>query len=182
MSNPFDSALERVLGVEGGYVNDPRDSGGATRYGITEAVARAHGYRGSMRELPLAMARRIYRAAYWDTLRLDAVAALSVPLAGRLFDASVNLGPVRAATFLQRVLNVLNRRGADWPDLAVDGTVGPATIGALRALSRRRGPRGLGAALRAVEALQAVYYIELAERRPKDESFIFGWLTQRFHD
>ena len=59
------SGIERMLDElverEGGFVDHPADRGGATRYGITEAVARAHGYRGAMRQLPRAEALNIYR-------------------------------------------------------------------------------------------------------------------------
>ena len=50
----FEHAFERLIGHEGGFVDHPSDPGGATRYGITERVARANGYTGSMREFPLA--------------------------------------------------------------------------------------------------------------------------------
>ena len=67
----FERAVEKTLKLEGGFVNDPDDPGGATKYGITEATARAHGYTGDMRELPLDVAREIYKKSYWDIARLD---------------------------------------------------------------------------------------------------------------
>ena len=56
--------IDAILRAEGGYVNDPADKGGETNYGITVAVARANGYTGPMRDLPVAMARAIYTARY----------------------------------------------------------------------------------------------------------------------
>lgn len=56
--------IEDVIDREGGYVDHPADRGGATRYGITQAVARAEGYTGAMRDLPRALAARIYRRHY----------------------------------------------------------------------------------------------------------------------
>lgn len=53
--------LDELIKREGGYVNNPADRGGATKYGITEAVARANGFKGSMRDLPLDVAKAIYR-------------------------------------------------------------------------------------------------------------------------
>ena len=44
--------IEGLIEREGGYANHPADKGGATCFGITEAVARAHGYTGGMRDLP----------------------------------------------------------------------------------------------------------------------------------
>ncbi|HUG46231.1 MAG TPA: glycosyl hydrolase 108 family protein, partial [Sphingomicrobium sp.] len=57
--------IEALLEREGGYVNHPSDRGGPTNYGITEAVARAHGYQGSMRRLPREEAVAIYKRLYW---------------------------------------------------------------------------------------------------------------------
>ncbi|MEN9903419.1 MAG: Bordetella virus, partial [Pseudomonadota bacterium] len=70
MTDAFDAAIADLLGIEGGFSDDPADSGGATRYGITEAVARRHGYTGPMREMPSDLARAIYRADYWDAQQL----------------------------------------------------------------------------------------------------------------
>lgn len=49
--------LDELIKREGGYVNNPADRGGATKYGITEAVARASGFKGHMRDLPLYVVR-----------------------------------------------------------------------------------------------------------------------------
>lgn len=175
----FDSVFTTTLAVEGGFVDDPQDSGGATRYGITERVARANGYTGSMRELPLAEARRIAKAQYWDTLRLDEVDRSSPAIAKELFDTGYNMGIVAAGRMLQRSLNALNRQAADYPDVSADGLVGPMTIAALRAYLAKRGPAGVTVLLRALNALQGAAYIELAERRGKDEAFAYGWLKNR---
>ena len=56
----FDTAFAKLLGHEGDFSDHPADPGGATRFGITEAVAREVGYRGDMRELPVDLAKRIY--------------------------------------------------------------------------------------------------------------------------
>src|SRR3546814_1593210 len=78
-----------------------------------------------------------------------------------LFDTGVNMGPAVAVGFLQRALNALNRNGRDWADLAVDRSIGPATLGALRALLRVRGQAGACVLVRAMTALQGARYIEL---------------------
>ena len=54
--------------------NHPADKGGPTCFGITEAVARAHGYAGAMRQLPREEAAAIYRRLYWLRPRFDQVA------------------------------------------------------------------------------------------------------------
>lgn len=125
--------IDQIITVEGGYVNDPADSGGETSFGITVAVARANGYDGAMRDMPRSAAFDIYSAKYWDAVRGDDLLELSEAVAEEVVDAGVNMGTCRAGKFLQRALNVLNVGGALYPDLAVDGVIGPRTIRALRA-------------------------------------------------
>lgn len=113
----FDQAFDVLLKHEGGFVDHKDDPGGATRYGITEAVAREVGYRGDMRDLPIALAARIYRERYWD-----AVKAEQLPAAVRyvVFDAAVNSGVGQAARWLQRAVGVRD-----------DGVIGPQTLAAV---------------------------------------------------
>lgn len=177
--NTFDLALKHTLGIEGGYVNDVRDSGGATRYGITEKVARAFGYTGPMSELPLDLAKRIYKEQYWDIIRLDEVAEIAPDVALEMFDTGVNCGQARAVQFLQRSLNVFNRNGELYPDLEVDGLIGRNTLSALRAYVRYRGIIGIQVLVTALNCLQGAFYTDLAERRPKDEAFTYGWFKER---
>lgn len=174
-----DALIER----EGGYVNHPDDRSGATNFGITEAVARAHGYGGTMRDLPRREAVAIYRRLYWLRPRFDQVAIRSPRLAAELFDSGANMGPAVAATFLQRSLTALNRSGKDYPDLVPDGRIGAATLAALDAFMKVRGRSSAETVLmRALEALQGERYLRLAERRPANEAFLYGWLANRIGD
>ena len=59
-----DALIDAVIDREGRYVNHPADRGGPTCWGITEAVARAQGYAGPMRDLPRSEAASIYRRLY----------------------------------------------------------------------------------------------------------------------
>lgn len=171
-----DALIER----EGGYVNHPADRGGATNFGITEAVARAHGYGGAMRHLPRGEAVAIYRRLYWLRPGFDQVARRSPRLAAELFDSGANMGPAVAATFLQRALTALNRSGRDYPDLVPDGRIGAATLAALDSFLKVRGRSSAETVLmRALEALQGERYLRLAERRPANEAFLYGWLANR---
>ncbi|OUJ77248.1 hypothetical protein BXA17_19190, partial [Acinetobacter baumannii] len=63
--------LDELIKREGGYVNNPADRGGATKFGITEAVARENGYKGNMKDLPLEFAKSIYKKQYWLEPRFD---------------------------------------------------------------------------------------------------------------
>ena len=175
--------VEGLLEREGGFVNHPADKGGPTCFGITEGVARTNGYRGAMRQLPRREAAAIYKRLYWLRPHFDALAGRSEALAAELFDTGVNMGPAVAATFLQRALTALNRNAKDYPDLTPDGRVGPATLSALDSLLAIRGKSsGETVLLRALEALQGERYLRLAERRPANEAFLYGWLANRIGD
>ena len=172
--------IDELIEREGGYVNHPADKGGPTRFGITEAVARAHGYSGAMAQLPREEAAAIYRRLYWLRPRFDEVAERCPRIAAELFDTGANMGPAVAVTFLQRALTALNRGGTDYPDLTPDGRIGPITISALKAFFEARGTeKGETVLLRALEALQGERYLRLAEKRPANEAFLYGWLANR---
>jgi lysozyme family protein len=175
----IDSLIEELIAREGGYVDHPADRGGPTRFGITQAVARAHGYDGPMRHLPEGQAAAIYRRRYWIGPGYDAVAEHAPSIAAELFDTGVNMGPKIATGFLQRALNALNRGARDYADIALDGAVGPRTLAALTGFLATRGAGGEGVLLKAIEALQGERYLDLAERRPANEAFLYGWLANR---
>lgn len=115
----FDAAFHELMGHEGGYSNHPSDPGGETMWGVTAAVARANGYTGPMRDLPVDVAKAIYRKQYWDSVRAE---DLPPALRYAVFDAAVNSGVRQAAIWLQRAVSV--------PE---DGRIGPQTLFAARA-------------------------------------------------
>jgi lysozyme family protein len=110
----FDTAFHKLLGHEGGYVDHPKDPGGATNWGVTERVARATGYAGHMRDFPVDLAKAIYRRDYWDAVKAD-----QLPEAVRyaVFDAAVNSGVRQAVKWLQRAVGAVD-----------DGVIGPKTL------------------------------------------------------
>lgn len=171
--------IDALILREGGYVDHPADHGGKTRWGITEAVARQNGYDGDMRHLPREKAEAIYRQVYWTAPRFDRIAKRAKRLAIRLLDSGVNVGPAVASGFLQRALNALNRNGRDFPDLLVDRQIGPVTLAALDAFLKLRGAQGEEVLCKAIDALQGVHYIHLAEARPSQEAFAYGWIANR---
>lgn len=168
--------INEIIRVEGGYVDDPQDSGGETNFGITVEVARANGYTGSMRDMPREVAFDIYSAKYWDSVRGDEIALLAERVAEEVVDTSVNMGPGRAGKFLQRALNTLNNREEYYKDLKVDGNIGMATLSALNHYLDTRDEETL---VKILNCLQGAFYVELAERREKDERFIYGWFKNR---
>jgi lysozyme family protein len=171
--------IDEVIAREGGYINHPSDRGGPTNWGITLAVAQANGFVGDMRRLPRATAVAIYRRLYWDQPGYAFVAERALSIAAELFDTAVNMGPPTATGFLQRALNALNRNQQDYPDLKVDRTIGAKTLRALGAFLAIRGPAGETVLMKAIEALQGERYIALAESRPANEAFLYGWLANR---
>ena len=175
--------IDALIGREGGYVDHPADRGGPTRWGITEQVARAFGYQGEMRDLPRVVAAQIYQRRYWERPGFDAVAERDPALADELFDAGVNMGPARAAGFLQRSLNLFNQEGRHYPDIATDGAIGPMTLHALDGFIRRRGKdEGARVLLWTVRAFRTSRYADIAEANPSQEAFTYGWVARQVRE
>jgi lysozyme family protein len=114
----FEKAVEHVLKHEGGFVQHPRDPGGATKFGITrETLSRARKRAASItdiRRLSRKEAIVIYRQFFWDALRAEEL-PLGLDLA--VFDLAVSSGPIRAVKMLQNVLGV-----------EADAILGPVTL------------------------------------------------------
>lgn len=106
----FDKAFEHVIGIEGGYVNDPKDPGGETKYGISKRSYPNE----DIKNLNIERAKIIYRIDYWNKIKGD---ELPYPLNMFVFDAAVNQGVDPAIDMLQKTLGV-----------ARDGILGVATI------------------------------------------------------
>ncbi|MGD9810252.1 MAG: glycoside hydrolase family 108 protein [Sphingobium sp.] len=175
----IEKLIDDLIEREGGYVDHPADRGGPTNWGITQSVARAQGYAGTMRDMPRHIAVAIYRRLYWDLPGFDMIAPIAPAIAAELFDTGVNMGPPVATGFLQRALNALNREQRDYGDMIVDRKLGPVTLAALKAYLARRGGSGEAVLLKAIEALQGEHYIALAEGRPANETFLYGWIANR---
>lgn len=111
----FDQAFAIVVGHEGGYVNNPADPGGETKYGISK---RAYP-NVDIANLTLEQAEAIYKRDYWDKLYLDTADASLALIA---FDAAVNNGVGAATKWLQGALGV-----------TADGIFGPQSQAALAA-------------------------------------------------
>jgi len=122
----FPEALRLVLVHEGGFSNHPKDPGGATNKGVTQAVYDAYRARGgqpkrSVRSITAAEVEAIYRREYWDKVKAD---QLPAGVDYCVFDFAVNSGVSRAARYLQRAVGV-----------AQDGKIGPVTLAAVARVS-----------------------------------------------
>lgn len=170
------SIIAAVFAVEGGYVNNPKDPGGATNHGVTEKVARDHGYTGHMKDLPKETAVEIYYQDYIDKPGYSWVIDRSPALGQKLVDIGVNAGTGRASRWFQIGLNAYNRDAKDYPDLKVDGQLGPATFRAYDSLAKLRGEtKACELMIKALEAQQGGHYLSLTNM----ETFTVGWMDHR---
>lgn len=179
MNSSVADLIAELITKEGGYSNDPNDSGGETNFGITVRVARQHGYTGPMIDMPRSIAENIYEMRYWYEPGFFDVSTIYQRVARELFDTGVNCGQTKAAEFLQMALNALNKQGTLYADIDEDADIGPATLKALTAFKKHRGPSGELVLLKALNCLQGARYIELSRLRQKDETFVYGWLKER---
>jgi lysozyme family protein len=121
-SSRFDACMPFIFKAEGGYSDNPADPGGPTNFGITLATLRA--YEGDpnltaddVKKLTPAVAKEIYRTAYWNRMQCG---ALPAGLDLEVFDFGVNSGPAESVKTLQRLVGVTQ-----------DGSVGPITLAAV---------------------------------------------------
>lgn len=113
----FDEAFEKLIGHEGGYVNDARDPGGETNWGISKRSYPAV----DIKALTLDGAKLIYRRDFWDRCRAD---QLPAELRFDLFDGAVNSGVVQSVRWLQQSVGAVD-----------DGVLGPLTLAAVAAMN-----------------------------------------------
>jgi len=161
----FDNIFQTVIGLEGGYSNHAQDSGGATKYGITEQVARRNGYDGNMRELPLKTAKNIYYQKYWIEPQFHKIKEYSI--AEELFEQGINLGTSQATKNLQKSINLVCDKS-----LTVDGIIGSKTLKAYNKCKHKDDIYTM------LNMLQARRYIEIVENNPKQKVFLRGWLRR----
>lgn len=121
MSLTFQQIFDRLIGHEGGYVNDPRDPGGETNWGITKGTALANGYAGAMKAMTREQAFKIYQFAFWVRYQCEKMPSA---IAYQFFDAAVNHGLGNASRMLQRAVGV-----------ADDGVIGNMTLAAVKKMA-----------------------------------------------
>lgn len=182
----FQTAYSVVRQNEGGYANNKKDRGGETYKGIARNSFPAWAgwrivdyYKDHVKNFEASLEKdkplqelvlQFYQDNFWKRLSLDSVTDQRI--ATELFDTGVNMGTGIAATFLQRVLNVSNREGREYPDLLVDGDLGPKTITILN-----HHPRP-SEVLKALNCLQGARYIAICEANPSQEVFFQAWMSR----
>ena len=150
----FEDIIEIVLEHEGGYVNDPKDPGGETKYGI----AKRSNPDVDIKNLTKEQAKEIYFDNYWLPSRVPQVPD---KLKHIYFDMCVNMGKSRAVKILQESANSKGK------NISVDGGMGPTTLKAIKNVELER-----------VRAYRVKYYVDLIGRKPDLEKFYFGWFRR----
>ncbi len=164
----FNEDLPVILKFEGGFVDDPDDSGGATNKGVTQETYNRFRklWQTSLQHVRYITddeVRRIYEAFYKDC-KADTISRTH-PITGLVhFDCGINSGSKQAAKILQRALAVE----------PVDGIIGSITLTALNLSSDSETARQY---LKERES----FYKSLVAKRPKDQKFLKGWLWRLAH-
>lgn len=166
--------IAAVFAVEGGYVNHPNDPGGATNHGVTEAVARANGYRGDMRDLTREEAAGIYQSQYIEAPGFLPLIAIDEAVGEEVIDTAVNMGPARPSRYFQRALNEVCGSF-----VAVDGKIGPSTVGTWLICRIEKGPAACVAMLDALDRQQRAEYDRLVRVNSGLRVFYRGWINHR---
>lgn len=158
----FDAAFDYTIGNEGGYSNNPNDSGGPTNWGITiHDLSRWLKYSASaedVKNMSKALAKEIYLDWYWNIIALDKVNSKGVAMA--MFDMGVVRGTGTIAKAVQNIVRV-----------TADAHVGPITLAAINAYD----PKKL---IDEIEKQAIAAFEDIAARIPKDREFLKGWLAR----
>lgn len=170
----FQDAIETILKHEGGYVNDPKDRGGATNFGVSDrADGKVDGLIDLDRDgigdtapknLTRAQAIDYYRRFYWRSI-YDGI--IFQKLATKVFDFAVNMGHAAAHKMLQRALIKCGR------PVPIDGNFGPVTLAAVNQVN--------GPALTAQLCAEAeARYRAIVSANPSQSKFLNGWLRRAY--
>lgn len=148
----FLSIIEEVIKHEGGYVNDPLDKGGETKYGISKRWYPDVDIKNLSKE----DAVLIYYRDYWKPSK-----AYKLPqeIQATYFDMVVNMGQSRATKILQQAINSKKRSKID-----VDGRIGNQTIQSAEKLTKGR-----------LQAYRCLFYGKIVSKQPEQERFYYGW-------
>jgi lysozyme family protein len=171
----FNQAITVILRHEGGWVNNPRDRGGETNFGISMRMIRHEGITPEMLDLPnldpdslkglrVGRAALIYNKLFWTRFGYGRIADQQV--ATKIFDCSVNMGPGRAHILAQQAAIGLGQT-----HIMVDGIMGPLTVAAINACFAT-------AYLQAYGEAMADFYRHICERNPTQLEFLAGWLKR----
>jgi len=168
-SDSYNKAFEVVIGHEQGYVNDPDDPGGETKYGITKRAFPNE----DIKNLTLERAKEIYYNNYWNTkkMNLDEISKFDEKIAIKLFDQGVNQGMKIAAEFLQTAIN-LTLKNINL--LKVDGFAGNNTIFMLNKINKK----DKDVLIKIIKGLQFKRYYDIIINNNNLIKYVKGWVRR----
>lgn len=190
----YAAAIDKLLRIEGGYVDDPADRGGATKYGISLRFLAAEGAFDEdgdgkadfdldmdgdidgkdIRLLTLGDARFLYLKSFWRPIGGD---RLPQPIGEMLFDQAVNGGAHAARKMLQRAINYCLIAGGRRDLLKVDGALGSITNSRMEWVLEHRA-LGTAALVEAYREQVKARYRAIAKSYPSQKRFLKGWLNR----
>ncbi|MCL2313370.1 MAG: N-acetylmuramidase [Firmicutes bacterium] len=157
----FDLAFKTVIKHEGGYVNDPKDLGGETKYGISK-----RSYPNvDIKNLTLDQAKEIYYRDFWVKGKCDKINNEKVAI--KLFDFGVNMGTQQASRLIQRALRSVGMAVVE------DGIIGTATLSAVNNVNSME-------LLAALKSEAAGFYRGLVIANATQQKFLNGWLNRAY--
>lgn len=162
----FDQAFAFTIGIEKGYVNNPRDRGGPTKYGVTQATLskwiRRPASIDDVKNLKLDTAHEIFKAWYWDAMSLDGVKG---PIDACMFDIGIVSGISIPPKFAQSICN------AHGSHLIEDGHLGPKSLEAINAMDT-------AVFIRDFSVKTENRFRAIVAHRPSQMVFLKGWLNR----
>jgi lysozyme family protein len=163
-----------VVALEGGYVDHPNDPGGATKYGITERVARANGFTGDMRDLTKGQAASIYEREYIVRPGFMPLVEIDPAVAEEVVDTGVNMGPARPTRYFRRAVNEVCKTS-----LPIAAQIDTITVKAWADCRANLGPRACVRMLDSLDRQQRAEYDRLVRVNPRLKVFHRGWINHR---
>jgi type VI secretion system secreted protein VgrG len=156
----IETAIDRILDDEGAFVDDPKDPGGATNFGITQATSDQLGD-GDVRNLTIDQAREAYRTliSEWG---IGAIPDKNTFLL--IADACTNNGALNATRWLQRAIGI--------PEASVDGDIGPKTIAQIATVTDWSQVFGN------ILAQRVQFYGKIVVSHPEEIRFLVGWINR----
>jgi lysozyme family protein len=150
----FENAIKKVLINEGGYVDDPNDRGGETKFGISKLAYPDV----DIKNLTTDGAKAIYKKDYWDRLNCDAIKDDHV--AYEIFDTAVNMGVRTAGKIAQMTI-----------EAHPDGIIGNKTLEVLNNTD-------VELFVAKFKLAKIARYVYLAKKRPANRKFLLGWINR----
>lgn len=162
-------AMDRVFLHEGGYVDDPSDKGGATKYGISLRFYKAeideNATKETIKNLKPYEAEEIYYKHFWVRYSYG---FLPYEIGIKMFDMAVNMGGRRAGKLLQKAVNQLLEQSMK---VKVDGIVGNKTRSAINCVL-------VDQLLECLREEQRKFYKAIVRKDPSQRRFLNGWLKR----